>query len=131
MPVRGGAVPSKLRCEKPGCELTTFTTRSNLNRHNHSKHGTAVHMSCGKTLPNHKSNIKRHQKSCVKSCTALGQPSTPDAHIGFGSPTSATTGTTETTDFVSTHNFHSGEFDDMNFLMGDYTFEPLQPKRLS
>ncbi|KAK1535334.1 hypothetical protein CPAR01_08876 [Colletotrichum paranaense] len=128
MPAQRGAVPSKLRCEKPGCELTTFTTRSNLNRHNHSKHGTAIRMSCGKALPDHKSNIKRHQKACVKCCTALDQPSSPAAQTSFGSPTSATNGAMETTDFNSTHEFHLGEFIDMSFLMEDYTSEILQPE---
>ncbi|KAK1536837.1 uncharacterized protein CCOS01_02157 [Colletotrichum costaricense] len=128
MSVPGYAVPSKFRCEKPGCELTTFTTRSNLNRHNYSKHGTAIRMSCGKPFPNHKSNIKRHQKSCARSCTALDQPSSPAAQTSFGSPTSATTGAAETRDFDFTLEFHPGEFSGMSFLMEDYTCETLQPE---
>ncbi|KAI3559382.1 hypothetical protein CABS01_00470 [Colletotrichum abscissum] len=128
MPVQGDAVPSKLRCEKPGCELTTFTTRSNLTRHHHAKHGAAIRMSCGRALKNHKSNIKRHQKSCVKSCTALDQPSSSPAQTSFELPTKAANDTTETTYLNFTHELLPGEFNDMSFLIDNYTFETPQPE---
>ncbi|KXH35811.1 hypothetical protein CSIM01_00525 [Colletotrichum simmondsii] len=125
MPVPGVTVPSKLRCEKPGCELTTFTTRSNLKRHTLSKHGTAIYMSCGKALPNHKSNIKRHQKSCGELCTALGQLSTFNQQVSFGSLTCATTGATETMNEFN-DGFCPEEFGEMDFLNADFTLGDYQ-----
>ncbi|KAJ3941725.1 uncharacterized protein N0V96_008439 [Colletotrichum fioriniae] len=119
MPVLEVVATPKFRCEKSGCELTKFTTRSNLKRHTQSKHGTAIRLSCGKTLPNHKSNIKRHQKSCGKSCMA--QLSAPTEQVGFGSPTSATTGATETTNFDFNHGFYPEEFGEMDVLIDDFT----------
>ncbi|KAK0371000.1 hypothetical protein CLIM01_11650 [Colletotrichum limetticola] len=122
MPVLESAVTPKLCCGKPGCELTTFTTRANLKRHTQSKHGTAIKLSCGKTLPNHKSNIKRHQKSCKTLCTALDQLSTSTQQVGFGSVTSTTTSATRTVDFDFNHGFYPVESGDMDILIDDFNF---------
>ncbi|KAK1674502.1 hypothetical protein BDP55DRAFT_666674 [Colletotrichum godetiae] len=127
MPVPEGVVTPKLRCEKPGCELTNFTTRSNLKRHTRSKHGTSIPMSCGRTLQNHTSNIKRHQKSCEKSCAAL-ESSPSDGQVGSESPTNATTGATEAPDFDFNHGFYSDDFGELEFLNEDFTFGEDQPE---
>ncbi|KAK1457583.1 hypothetical protein CCUS01_09697 [Colletotrichum cuscutae] len=122
MPVLKVVVTPKSRCEKSGCELTKFTTRSNLKKHTQSKHGTAIPMSCGKALPNHKSNIRRHQKSCGKSCMALDQLSAPTEQVSFESPTSATTAATETTNFDFDYGFYTEETGEMGFLIADLPF---------
>ncbi|KAK1457584.1 hypothetical protein CCUS01_09698 [Colletotrichum cuscutae] len=65
---------SKLACEEPGCNLKAFSTRSNLIRHNKSKHGQRVRMPCGKNLPNHACNCRRHKKSCQSVVQLLSNP---------------------------------------------------------
>ncbi|KAH9243799.1 hypothetical protein K456DRAFT_1756602 [Colletotrichum gloeosporioides 23] len=54
---------SSLRCTKVECS-STFSTKSNLNRHLRSKHGPKAHAACGKEFPNQPWNIKRHMKAC-------------------------------------------------------------------
>ncbi|KAK1457581.1 hypothetical protein CCUS01_09695 [Colletotrichum cuscutae] len=60
---------SRFHCREPECTLS-FTSQSNLNRHKRSKHGEGVLVPCGKHLPNHTSNVQRHQKSC-HDCLAV------------------------------------------------------------
>ncbi|KAK1637267.1 hypothetical protein BDP81DRAFT_427067 [Colletotrichum phormii] len=81
MPVAGNKKATKSRCQEPGCDRT-FSSPSNLTRHINSKHREAVHMSCGKHFPNHKSNIKRHQETC--GCEVLVQPTIPAGENDFG-----------------------------------------------
>ncbi|KAF9877277.1 hypothetical protein CkaCkLH20_04977 [Colletotrichum karsti] len=54
---------SGLICPEPCCG-STYSTKSNLNRHIKSKHGPRVWMACQKELPNQTWNVKRHMRTC-------------------------------------------------------------------
>ncbi|OHE95493.1 hypothetical protein CORC01_09226 [Colletotrichum orchidophilum] len=125
MPVTRTEAPPRFHCNEPGCELTKFSTQSNLNRHSQSKHGIAVQMPCGKSLPNHTSNTKRHQKSCRKCCPAPEQlpKSTPDEQSKFKSPTSATANATGLPSFDGTFDGYSEYLGDMYNLEERFMFE--------
>lgn len=82
---------AKLRCEAPGCEQRAYSNLSNLKRHTNSKHSQAVQMSCGKSFPNHPSNLKRHMETC--GCATLNQPPVLAGRDGADVSTSATTST--------------------------------------
>ncbi|KAK1509640.1 hypothetical protein CTAM01_01763 [Colletotrichum tamarilloi] len=110
---------SKLACEEPGCNLKTFSTRSNLIRHNKSKHGQKVRMPCGKNLPNHACNCRRHKKSCQKCRAALVQPSTPEVHDNLGPSIHAT----EITTFDLALETYAGGPDAMGDIMDGFYFE--------
>ncbi|KAK1457586.1 hypothetical protein CCUS01_09700 [Colletotrichum cuscutae] len=120
MPVARAEAPSRFYCKEPSRDRT-FSTQSNLKRHIQSKHGTPVQMPCGKDLPNHTSNTMRHQKSCGKCFAVLSQHSAPRDPNGTESPpisiTHAATG------FGFNLDAYTGNFNDMEFLTGDHTFE--------
>lgn len=124
MSAMGAEAPPTFSCQELGCDRPAFSTRSNLNRHIQSKYRSGVPMSCGKILQNHTSNIKRHQKSCGKTCMPLNQPLTSDQQIGFESPKSASISAPETKKFDL--NFYPGEFGDMDFLIEEFTFQDHQ-----
>ncbi|KAK1466875.1 hypothetical protein CMEL01_10868 [Colletotrichum melonis] len=126
MPASGIITPPKLFCVEPGCELTTFTTRSNLNRHNLSKHGLKVHMPCGREQQNHKSNIERHKKSCQRCRAALSQALTLDGRHGSGSPRSATTCATEMSNFGHSLQNYPEDLNGMINFMDDYSLGAFQ-----
>ncbi|KAE9576675.1 hypothetical protein CGMCC3_g7125 [Colletotrichum fructicola] len=58
-----GTSSSSLRCTNIQCN-STFSTRSNMNRHIKSKHGPKVRAACGKEFLNQPWNIKRHMSTC-------------------------------------------------------------------
>ncbi|KAK1466878.1 hypothetical protein CMEL01_10871 [Colletotrichum melonis] len=91
MPAAG--TKEKLRCEAPGC-ARTYSNPYNLKRHVDTKHSPSVLMTCGKSLPNHKSNMKRHRVTC--GCAARVQPSDSAGGNGTDTPTTATTNATGT-----------------------------------
>ncbi|KAK1457585.1 hypothetical protein CCUS01_09699 [Colletotrichum cuscutae] len=62
---------SKLCCLEPICAMRVFSTQSNLNRHMRAKHGPSVPVFCGKLLPNHSSNVKRHTNTCQDCLAAM------------------------------------------------------------
>lgn len=90
---------TKSRCGAPGCENRTYSSPSNLKRHIKAKHNQAVEMLCGKSFPNHPSNIKRHMDSC--GCVVQVQPLLPA--VGHGVGMTNTTNTTTTLTFDVTH----------------------------
>ncbi|UQC77671.1 uncharacterized protein CLUP02_03141 [Colletotrichum lupini] len=126
MPASGIITPPKLFCVEPSCELTTFTTRSNLNRHSLSKHGLKVHMPCGREQQNHKSNIERHKKSCQRCRAALSQALTLDGRHGSGSPRSATTCATEMSNFARSLQNYPEDLNGMINFMDDYSLGAFQ-----
>ncbi|KXH35810.1 hypothetical protein CSIM01_00524 [Colletotrichum simmondsii] len=111
--------PSDFSCKEPGCQLKTFSTRSNLNRHNKSKHGQQVQMPCGKSLQNHASNSRRHKMSCRKCHAALVQPSITMERNNAGPPMN----TTEITMFDLALETYPGGLDAIRYIMGDFYFE--------
>ncbi|KXH35586.1 hypothetical protein CNYM01_13815 [Colletotrichum nymphaeae SA-01] len=109
-------------CKEPGCELKTFSTRSNLNRHNKSKHGQQVQMPCGKSLQNHVSNCRRHKDSCQRCRAAVIQHLTPDERTNVGSPVNAN----EMPIYDYTFEVHPASLGDMAYSLDDFYFEAHQ-----
>ncbi|KAK1674503.1 hypothetical protein BDP55DRAFT_632948 [Colletotrichum godetiae] len=116
---------ARLRCEAPGCEHRTYSSPSNLKRHINSKHNQAIQMSCGKSLPNHQSNIKRHKDAC--GCTVLDQPLVPAVGNGVGTPTMHTTtnNATMTSTFEDVLDMMLNEFNNAYPPMDNNFFGPF------
>ncbi|KAK1637268.1 hypothetical protein BDP81DRAFT_393945 [Colletotrichum phormii] len=107
MPTAG--TDAGLRCEVPGCKHgRIYASPSYLKRHIKSKHYQAVQMSCGKSLPNHRSNIERHKRKC--GCEILVQPLVPAGGYGIGTPMSATTNIAMTPTFDDTFDMVFNHF---------------------
>ncbi|KAK1536834.1 uncharacterized protein CCOS01_02154 [Colletotrichum costaricense] len=115
---------AKLRCEAPGCD-GAYSSPSNLKRHINSKHRQAVQMSCGKSFPNHQSNIKRHKEIC--GCTVLVQPLVPAGGTDPGVPTTAATTNTMTTLAIDdTLDMMLNDFKDAYYPVDNNLFGPFQ-----
>ncbi|KAK1509637.1 hypothetical protein CTAM01_01760 [Colletotrichum tamarilloi] len=114
---------AKLRCEAPGC-VRAYSSPSNLKRHINSKHRQAVQMSCGKSFPNHQSNIKRHKKTC--GCTVLVQPLVPAGGTDPGIPTTATANTMTTPTFDDTFDLILNDLKDAYHPVDNNLFGQFQ-----
>ncbi|KAK7436163.1 hypothetical protein CaCOL14_009931 [Colletotrichum acutatum] len=120
MPATG--TKAKLRCEASGCDRA-YSSPSNLKRHVNSKHRKAVQMSCGKSFPNHQSNIKRHKDTC--GCEVLVQSPFPAEGTCLGTPMAATTDTMTAPTFDDL-DMMLNDFNNANYPVEDNLFGPFQ-----
>lgn len=68
-------------------------------------------MSCGKSFPNHPSNLKRHMETC--GCAILNQPPVLAGRDGAGVPMSAT---------ASASAMVTPTFDDLLHSIGSFNY---------
>ncbi|KAK0371003.1 hypothetical protein CLIM01_11653 [Colletotrichum limetticola] len=79
-------------------------------------------MPCGKRLPNHASNTRRHKMTCQRCCAITGSPSTLNGQTSLESPTRLSAGVAETPYFYPTYDTSLGDLNDVIYLNEDYPF---------
>ncbi|KAK1536838.1 uncharacterized protein CCOS01_02158 [Colletotrichum costaricense] len=118
------ASSSQLKCKEHGCGTKTYSTQSNLRRHVRSKHGEPVLMSCGRLLPKHTSNIKRHRDKCKGCCQALVMTSTPEQNE-FGRLMSDANIVTESSSLDVSFDNYLEDFNNLSYLSENHDLRSL------